>query len=337
MKIEFFSKIYLAITDFRLHPFVVQREKLINSLAYFVFIILLASLVMTWNHSARFFNWVDEFLTTYNEDIEDFTISDGILDVENEIEYSLSGVQIKSDSTKVLTDVDFEEIDTDGYNLSILAFKDFFAIGSSDFGFVTSKYEGAFGDIAKQMIYQKLTNMCSSFSQKFTIIVSIWAIIFVSYLLSKSVQLVFIALMLMLLGSMFMLKYKYKHYLQSACYVLTLPIIIEVISVAVTGTIVDYATITYYLLMYVYMYYAIRALKLDNIIVTTQEKILGLKIKVDKEKTQENEENKEYDEEHDDDEYFKNTNYVEMSWDGEILSTHNKEENKDEESKEDKK
>lgn len=334
MKIEFFSKIYLAITDFRLHPFVVQREKLINSLAYFVFVILLASLVMTWNYSARFFDWVDEFLITYNEDIEDFTITNGNLNIENEIEYSLNGVQIKTDSTKMLTDIDFEEIDTDGYKLSILAFKDFFAIGSSDFGFVTSKYEGAFGDITKQMIYQKLANIIGSFSQKFTVIVSLWAIIFVSYLLSKSVQLVFIALMLMLLGSMFMLKYKYKHYLQSACYVLTLPIIIEVVSIAVTGTIVDYATITYYLLMYVYMYYAIRALKLDNIIVTTQEKILGLKIKADKEKTQEN---KEYDEEHDDDEYFKNTNYVEMNWDGEILSTHNKEEDKDEESKEDKK
>lgn len=334
MKIEFFSKIYLAITDFRLHPFVVQREKLINSLAYFVFIILLASLVMTWKYSARFFNWVDEFLTTYNEDIEDFTISEGNLNIENEIEYSLSGVQIKTDSTKVFADIDFEEIDTDGYKLSILAFKDFFAIGSSDFGFVTSKYEGAFGDITKQMIYQKLTNMCSAFLQKLTIIVSLWAILFVSYLLSKSVQLVFIALMLMFLGSMFMLKYKYKHYLQSACYVLTLPIIIEVVSIAVTGTFVDYATITYYLLMYVYMYYAIRALKLDNIIVTTQEKILGLKIKANKEKTPEN---KEYDEEHDDDEYFKNTNYVEMNWDGEIVATHNKEEDKDEESKEDKK
>lgn len=336
MKIEFFSKIYLAITDFRLHPFVVQREKLINSLAYFVFIILLTSLVMTWKYSARFFNWVDEFLTTYNEDIEDFTISDGNLNIENEIEYSLSGVQIKTDSTKVFADIDFEEIDTDGYKLSILGFKDFFAIGSSDFGFVTSKYEGAFGDITKQMIYQKLTNMSSSFSQKFTIIVSLWAIIFVSYLLSKSVQLVFIALMLMFLGSMFMLKYKYKHYLQSACYVLTLPIIIEVISIAVTGTIVDYATITYYLLMYVYMYYAIRALKLDNIIITTQEKILGLKVKTDQ-PNKENKKNEEYDEEHDDDEYFKNTNYVEMNWDGEIVATHNKEENKDDESKEDKK
>ena len=52
----------------------------------------------------------------------------------------------------------------------------------------------------------------------------------------------------------------------------------EIISYLIVGgltTVVSLAT--YYLLVYVYMYYAIRALKLDNIIMATQEKIFAMR------------------------------------------------------------
>lgn len=345
MKINFFSKIYLAITDFRLYPYTVQKEKVINALAYFVCFILLASAVITISFSIKASNWTNEFLSTYYEYIPEFDINSGELKVEREIDFSMQGIQIQSDSTKYINDVKLEELENEEYRVSIIAYKDAFAIGNEALGYVTGKYVDFFDNIDETTVYEKLYYINNSVPQKLVIIFSSFAGIFASYLYSKFMQLIFIAVMLMFLGSMFPIKYKYKHYLQVACYVLTLPVIIEVISLVVAGGIGDYTTITYYLLMYVYMYYSVRALTIDNIIITTQEKILGLKIKENKdiknsEKSEEKKEktqvNEEYDEEHDDDEYFKNTNYVEMSWDGEILSTHNKED-KDDESENDKK
>ena len=101
--------------------------------------------------------------------------------------------------------------------------------------------------------------------------------VFVAYLITKSLNLLWISLMLLLLGHLFRTKYKYRHYLQVACYVVTLPIITEILALTITGSINDYAYITYNLLLYIYMYYAIRALKLDDIIMTTQEKLFKMK------------------------------------------------------------
>ncbi len=83
--------------------------------------------------------------------------------------------------------------------------------------------------------------------------------------------------MLLFLGYVFGTKYKFKDYMKAAFYVITLPVITELIALIITGTVSDYAYITYYLLVYVYMYYAIRALKLDNIIMATQEKIFAMR------------------------------------------------------------
>ena len=86
----------------------------------------------------------------------------------------------------------------------------------------------------------------------------------------------------MFLGVAFRIRYHFKDYNKVAFYIITLPTITELIALICVGELNDYATITYYLLCYVYMFYAVRALKLDNILTITQEKIMSMKVESEK-------------------------------------------------------
>lgn len=272
MKLNFFAKIYLAITDFRLYPYVVQKEKFINALAYFICFILLVSAIWSTSIVTQIFNWTKEFVSVYNEKIDDFTISNGLLDMNENVEFEFEMVGISTDDTKTLEEIDVYSIDTDDYLVSIIALKDSLLIGNDEIGFVTAKYSDFNLELTKQNLFNILSNSRNNIAFKISLAFSIFCGVFVAYLLTKFINVLFVSIMLLFLGSIFKTKYKFKHYFEVACYVVTLPIITEIIALVVTGTITEYAYITYYLLIYVYMYYAIRALKLEHIIAAAQER-----------------------------------------------------------------
>ena len=74
MKLGFFSKIYLAITDFRLYPYVVQKEKFINALAYFVAFIFIVCVIWSTSITVKILNWTSEFISVYNTQVSEFSI-----------------------------------------------------------------------------------------------------------------------------------------------------------------------------------------------------------------------------------------------------------------------
>lgn len=291
MHFNFFSKIYLAITDFRFYPYVVQKEKFINAFAYFITFILMVSMILAVGVSVRVISWISEFSESYDSVISDFFIANGELEVYENMDLEFNGVKIYSDDTKNFSEFDLKSFDSDDCKVSVLAFKDALAIGNESVGFVWSNYSDLKINIDKADTYQILELFTKNPGVKLGLTFSILCGVFVSYLITKFINVLGISIMLVFLGLIFKTKYKFKNYMEIAFYVVTLPIFVEVIALMVVGFVNEYAYLTYYLLVYVYMYYAIRALKLDNIITATQEKIFGARIiKNDENKDDENKE-----------------------------------------------
>ena len=277
MKLDFFARIYLAITDFRLYPFVVQREKFINALAYFLCFILLFSAILSAGVTSRAMNWLNNFSCIYNEKVDDFEVKNGELIVAKNMDFEYEKVRIYANG-----DLNFGELNENVFKdseniVTVLALKDSISVGNENVGFVITKYKDVNLDINKAETYESLRFALDSWIFKLSLAIIIFCGVFVAYLITKFLNVVGITLMLLFLGYVFGTKYKFKDYMKAAFYVITLPVITELIALIITGTVSDYAYITYYLLVYVYMYYAIRALKLDNIIMATQEKIFAMR------------------------------------------------------------
>ena len=277
MKLDFFARIYLAITDFRLYPFVVQREKFINALAYFLCFILLFSAILSAGVTSRAINWLNNFTCIYNEKVDDFEVKNGELIVAQNMDFEYEKVRIYANG-----DLNFGELNENVFKdseniVTVLALKDSISVGNENVGFVITKYKDVNLDINKAETYESLRFALDSWIFQLSLAIIIFCGVFVAYLITKFLNVVGITLMLLFLGYVFGTKYKFKDYMKAAFYVITLPVITELIALIITGTVSDYAYITYYLLVYVYMYYAIRALKLDNIIMATQEKIFAMR------------------------------------------------------------
>ena len=277
MKLDFFARIYLAITDFRLYPFVVQREKFINALAYFLCFILLFSAILSAGVTSRAMNWLNNFTCIYNEKVDDFEVKNGELIVAKNMDFEYEKVRIYANG-----DLNFGELNENVFKdseniVTVLALKDSISVGNENVGFVITKYKDVNLDINKAETYESLRFALDSWIFKLSLAIIIFCGVFVAYLITKFLNVVGITLMLLFLGYVFGTKYKFKDYMKAAFYVITLPVITELIALIITGTVSDYAYITYYLLVYVYMYYAIRALKLDNIVMATQEKIFAMR------------------------------------------------------------
>ena len=277
MKLDFFARIYLAITDFRLYPFVVQREKFINALAYFLCFILLFSAILSAGVTSRAMNWLNNFTCIYNEKVDDFEVKNGELIVAQNMDFEYEKVRIYANG-----DLNFGELNENVFKdseniVTVLALKDSISVGNENVGFVITKDKDVNLDINKAETYESLRFALDSWIFKLSLAIIIFCGVFVAYLITKFLNVVGITLMLLFLGYVFGTKYKFKDYMKAAFYVITLPVITELIALIITGTVSDYAYITYYLLVYVYMYYAIRALKLDNIIMATQEKIFAMR------------------------------------------------------------
>ena len=277
MKLGFFARMYLAITDFRLYPYVVQKEKWTKALRYFLRFILFVSIVLSISGMIKIHHWLSEFMPEYQDRITEFEVNNGELTVDKNMDFDFLGVKIYTTDEKDFEEVDMRLLDLDKYQFSILAFKDSLAIGNSGFGYALFPYQQMKGTMNKQELYSKINRMMTHRIYQFIFTSLLLISLFIILSITRLSYIVLITLMLMLLGFVFKIKYRFRDYMKASAYIITLPTITEVIALICVGGINDYATITYYLLCYVYMFYAVRALKLNDILTATQEKIMSIK------------------------------------------------------------
>ena len=112
MKLNFFARIYLAITDFRLYPYIVQKEKFINALAYFVAFIALISAILATGVTSRALGWANEFIEVYNSKVSEFSINNGELVLDENMDFDFLGARIYADDSISFEAFNIESFDS---------------------------------------------------------------------------------------------------------------------------------------------------------------------------------------------------------------------------------
>ena len=274
-KLGFFKKMFLVLTDFRAYPFLVKHEKFRVSFLYFLTLIIFLSCAITISVFYHMKAVSTNILENYDEVIPDFSLIDGKLSVE-EKKYE----KIRADVFLIVdTDYSYSEfIHTENYQRGILyrnvvqVHNDsisveienhlVYQIMLSELGFDTDKVD----------LYPKLENYVRSPLEGLNLFVLLYMTVFLSSLISLLVKIVFAAAIISILCVVRGIYLDYKNYLKIAIYTYTLPAIVEVCAFCIVGPGKQYTEIASFLLEYIYVVYALRAIRLDAFIMMLGQK-----------------------------------------------------------------
>lgn len=277
-RLGFFKRMYLAITDFRWYPFV-QREKTSAAIWYFILLILLSTMFISMAFSSTLFENISSILYDYNNIIPNFVLESGRLNVEKEI-YNIDGeskfvVDTKYTVEQYVNTKDGEDVLCSNNSIilngnGIIYTKD----GVSVVYALPSFSE----KITKDSLRSYLDVVNENWSVRLAIFFVIWLTFFIVYLIIKFIMLLLLIFVACILNFAFGIKLKFNNYMKIVTYAITLPLIVEMISILVLGRVAEYATIACQLLTYVYIFYALRAIKLDAMIMNASGNTLKEKI-----------------------------------------------------------
>lgn len=276
-KMGFFQKTILAITDFRFYPLMLKIDSTAAVIGHFVVLMLILTGIMSISFYGLTFDAIDELLAEYDEKIPEFTLIDGVLDVEKQEVY-----KVMNDFVIVLdTNYNYDEIskveeynEYDIYDNRIYINSD--AITYESDVEISGKEEAQIpqqlllsevsGDFDKEVLKQYILEVRDSNYSKVIIFVSLFMAMFFIYAFSKIFEILLYSIMTSLVATISGIKLHFKNYVKISLYIVTLPYILETISMVYLGTISEAAFIVSNLLAYVYILYAIRAVKLDAFI-----------------------------------------------------------------------
>lgn len=266
----FFKKIFLVVTDFRTYPFLVKYEKFYKSILYLLGLIFFTSIILTVNITLKVNNTLKMIAENYDEIVPEFELTDGILDVKKTYRQKLD-----EEFFMVLdTNYTYEEYKkTDEYlNLVIydnvlLVNKDKITLelyGEPNESIPDFKNVGI--NINKNELYQIIKEFLSNQEYKLYTILAIFISIYVLYLKAMFIKILFLTFIISIICLARGIMLNYCSYAKIAIYSYTLPLILDVLATCLVGYGKDYTYYTTLALTYVYIIYAIRAIRLDAFI-----------------------------------------------------------------------
>ena len=190
MKLNFYSRVYLAITDFRLYPYVVQKEKFISAFAYFLCFMILVSIILSVNATVRIVNWLDNFTADYMLQVSDFSVTGGELSTAENMNIDFQGVKIFTDNSKNISDINIDINDLNKYKLIIMAYKDSLVIANKNVGLINLKYSDFNININKATLYRGLSTALSSTIFKLSLAGIIFCSVFLAYFFTKFINVI---------------------------------------------------------------------------------------------------------------------------------------------------
>ncbi len=275
--INFFKRIWLAISDFRLYPFV-QGEKLKVAIGYFIGLLLVMAVILGGKFTMQTVDGVATFLSRYDREVPEFVVENGVFKTsQNQI------IKIKEDlelviradkSYKQLETMLFDEQEADGYSAYLLADGMAFCLkteeGVVNLGNLVYTKDTNF---SKQTMYHFLADFTNSSWNRIGLWGMVTIFIFLALLMIRVWNLLMYMIIIATINLIFGVPLKYKNYLCIAIYISTLPILLEVMAILLVGSLSGTASIISILLAVVYIFYALRALKLDFIIKMGNSKV----------------------------------------------------------------
>lgn len=273
-KMSFFKKMWLVITDFRTYPFLVKHEKFINSILYLLTLTLIMSVFFTASVYVKLTSTINEVIKNYNDTIPEFELSSGELTV-----YAKYSQKIGDESFLVInTDYTYDEYkETKDYSRLViydtvaLVNKDKITIENDNEAQYIVSFDALKTSLNKQNLYEILLYNYEN-SNYFMYIITLYISIFVGYFIVNLMRVFFLACIISIICTLTGIRLSFKNYIKISVYAYTLPLIIELISYCLVGAIKDYAYYTVLLLTYIYMVYAIRAIRLDAFIMMFSSK-----------------------------------------------------------------
>ncbi len=276
-KMSFFKKMFLVLTDFRSYPFLIKYEKFYKSFLYLIELVLLVSIILTVNVCEKINNAIVEIIENYDKVIPEFELADGVLDVK-----SLYNQEIDDNSyLAVDTNYTYEEYKKTNeysklviYDSVILVNKDKITIENLGYpleGIPTFKEIEMNTD--KNGLYEIIKEAYSNTKYKTQAISTIFVSVYFSYFIATFIKILFLALIISFICLPMGVMLNFKNYTKIAIYAYTLPLIIDVIATCLVGFGKDYTYYTTLALTYVYIIYAIRAIRLDAFIMMFSQNV----------------------------------------------------------------
>lgn len=274
-KLGFLQKIILSITDFRFYPYILKTEKLSRSFLHFILFIMIIAAVITCKFSFLLFDRIDNFMSKYDEIVPEFSLKDGSLSIstndviilENEV---VAVIDTSKTSEEFLNSNEYKN--TIKYDSRLYINSDLITYEDED-GLRTSITFSEFSnDFNKASFYEYLSEVYNSPSSKILIFGVLYFGILCGYLFIKLIEVLLLSIFASLVSVLYRIKIDFKNYIKIALYIVTLPYIVELISILVVGSIKDYTVFVSNILSYIYIFYAIRAVKLDAFLLIVNNK-----------------------------------------------------------------
>ena len=275
-KLGFFKKIILAITDFRFYPLMLKTDNIGKVIGHFLSFIVILTVIMSFGFFDTALEGIDGLLARYDEKIPEFYLENGVLSVETKEVY-----KVLNDLVIVVnTDNKYEELDYleqydeyDVYNNRLFISSDSITY-ESELGYkddsgneVVQITQLPLSEINinynKASLNQYIEDVREATTTKMIVFIFLFIATFVSYLFAKLFEVLLYAVMTSLIAALSGMKLSFKNYFKVALYIITLPYILETISVLYLGGITDNSFIISNLVAYIYILYAVRAIKLD--------------------------------------------------------------------------
>lgn len=280
-KIPLITRIWSAIADFRIYP-LIQKEKLRTAIGYFFKLILIISLIYALSITSGLYDTLSQIATDYNAQIPNFTIENGVC-TSDKATYTTGKELIIFD-----TDYKTDELG-DIYSKNLIGYSSYALVGNDAIDVYANKQVGyriEFEDIpvtiTKDMVYEYAFKDVNTPSFEISLFILVFISAFVVLAQFKIISLLVTVLLAYIFNIVFMINLKFKDALKLSIYALTLPLIIEMIAFITVGSVSESVAFIYQVLIAVYVFYALRAIKLDNMIMeATKNGILKKVVKPD--------------------------------------------------------
>lgn len=280
-KIPLIMRIYSAIADFRIYP-LIQKEKFGTAIGYFLKLILLISLVYALSITDGLYNSLSKIAEDYNTQIPDFIIENGEC-VADKATYTTGSELIIFD-----TDYKVEQL-ADLYSKELIGYNSYALVGSNAIDVYANKqigyrieFENIPETITKELVYNYAFKNVRSANFEISLFIIVFISAFTVLIQFKIMSLFVTVLLAYMLNIIFGVTLKFKDALKISMYVLTLPVLIELIAFLTVGSISESVSFIYQFLMAIYVFYALRAIKLDKMLLeATKNGILKKVVKSD--------------------------------------------------------
>lgn len=280
-KIPMITRLYSAITDFRIYPYI-QKERLQTAMSYFLKLIFIVSLVFSIYTTTKIYDTMSQIAVDYEQKIPNFRLESGIFTADKAL-YSTGNEMIIFD-----TEHKSEELD-DVYAKELIGYNSYALIGGDAINISTNGQEldpiyfkNLKGTFTKESMHSDIFANVNSSAFKISLFITVFICMFFVQIEWKILNLIVTVALVYIFNIIFGIIIRLNDAFKISMYVMTFPIIIELIAFAVTGKISESVAVIYQILLSLYVFYALRAIKLDAIILeATKNGILKKVLKED--------------------------------------------------------